>query len=577
MKTQYLKMELLTPVHIGSGETLDPLSYVLKNDNGKKVLSHINLDAWLEEYPEQKELNQVLESYQHTAIRKYVAEHLDTDLYTQSEAQVLSEPIWQEYQSNIAKADSKHQLQLDAALRNAHTGALIVPGSSVKGAIRTVVIDYLDSTANLNLRQYADERGNRDYTKALEKVLGPISDNAFSGFKVGDFEAPINQAHLVTAKEIPLKRDKNPTPKNNCETTWAKVSTGEDTCIYSTMRSGRPDKGDAPLYIKGEAWSWERICQHVNTYTLERIQNEREKFYDRNPKFRVALPIVKKIEACIQSCSTEQMVLRLGHYSQVEYVTVTNNKPKTPKGKPYGTTRTLADGRWPFGWIKLSLCSEEEFKQYCKQKQQHDAQILSQQETKRHAIQQKMAQAQAEELRLKQERIRQLQEEAAHPWRAILRQIAQIANDWGTFKQHVLENKALQPHQHEDEVVQAITELAIQIREQHRKNWDSQRDKAVAQWLEAGGGSWGKLPDEVTAQEEQLTGSDKAQLDEIKHLKDWGHYKQLNIDLKQFCYPALQELLKKMQDWGCNNKNAKKDKLSAFKNIQKLIKQHDAK
>lgn len=61
------------------------------------------------------------------------------------------------------------------------------------------------------------------------------------------------------------------------------------------------------------------------------------------------------------------MILRVGHYSQVEFVTVKNNNPFTHKGKqgtplPYGTTRTLADGLYPFGWIKLTPCSHAQYR-----------------------------------------------------------------------------------------------------------------------------------------------------------------------------------------------------------------------
>jgi len=575
MKTTYLKLELLTPVHIGSGEILDPLNYVMKQDGDSTVMHHVDLDAWLEGYSDQKELNQILEANHIPAMRKYIAEHLDTDLYTRSRTQVLSDSIWKEYQKNMVQLDSRHQLQVAAAQKNARNGALLVPGSSVKGAIRTAVIDYLDDAANLNLRQYADEWGSRDYDKALEKVLGRIDDNAFSGLKIGDFEAPVNQAHLVTAKEVPLKRDKNPTPKNNCETTWSFISQGQECSLYTTLRTGRPGKGDAPLYIQGKPWSWEALCEKVNAYSLQRIQDEIDKFYTSNPKFRDAQPTVKQIEAYIKNSSSNQMILRLGHYSQVEYVTVTHNKPRTPKGKPHGTTRTLADGRWPFGWIAISLCSEEEYKNYWDNKLQHDAQILEEQEGRRRAIEKKIEQVQAEKLRQKQERIRQEEEEAAHPWRALVRQIESSVTDWGTLKQHVLENQELQPYQQETEVVKAVETLAITVRDNHRKNWDAERDAAIAQWLEPGGVQWQALPDEEESKQAQLTPEEQEQISLIEGISDWGQYQRIKPDLDALSLVALRTLRDKLQALGFNQKGKKanKKKKAAYDEVHKLIKQ----
>ena len=61
-------------------------------------------------------------------------------------------------------------------------------------------------------------------------------------------------------------------------------------------------------------------------------------------------------------------MLRVGHYSHIESVTVDNNQPLTRKTKdrkllPYGTTRTLANGKYPFGWILLHFCGMEEYQQ----------------------------------------------------------------------------------------------------------------------------------------------------------------------------------------------------------------------
>ena len=62
----------------------------------------------------------------------------------------------------------------------------------------------------------------------------------------------------------------------------------------------------------------------------------------------------------IANLKTNETLVRIGHFSHVECVTLDNvRKPKTRevKGKPmpYGTTRTLANGLYPFGWAKLEF------------------------------------------------------------------------------------------------------------------------------------------------------------------------------------------------------------------------------
>ncbi len=41
------RLEVLTPVHIGSGDVLSPLEYVIRKKNGKARLYRIDLQSWL--------------------------------------------------------------------------------------------------------------------------------------------------------------------------------------------------------------------------------------------------------------------------------------------------------------------------------------------------------------------------------------------------------------------------------------------------------------------------------------------------------------------------------------------------
>ncbi len=61
----------------------------------------------------------------------------------------------------------------------------------------------------------------------------------------------------------------------------------------------------------------------VNEYYLKRFQKEKIKFYGLS-NFAKARPNIEKLEAELQ-CSAGQMILRIGHYSQVEFVTVQDN------------------------------------------------------------------------------------------------------------------------------------------------------------------------------------------------------------------------------------------------------------
>ena len=105
-------------------------------------------------------------------------------------------------------ASSANQLLIDPALKNPLTGALLVPGSSIKGAIRTAVIDWLDRNWKVNLKEAMNRDPRQGYKHALEELLGKVSENAFRNLKVGDFPAALGESVIVTAKEV--RRRYNP-------------------------------------------------------------------------------------------------------------------------------------------------------------------------------------------------------------------------------------------------------------------------------------------------------------------------------------------------------------------------------
>lgn len=75
---------------------------------------------------------------------------------------------------------------------------------------------------------------------------------------------------------------------------------------------------------------------------------------------------------------------------------------------PSGTTRTLADGLYPFGWARLSVISAEEYAAACRQREEHDAAFLAERAQRYHETikkREEMARQKAEKVRAEQERL----------------------------------------------------------------------------------------------------------------------------------------------------------------------------
>lgn len=368
MKHQYYRLEALTPIHIGTGESLDPFSYVIKNGE----LHYVDLTGWVESHPDPEGLAKKLSGEVH-AVRAHIAETIDLAKFSLSSAKVLSKSILDEYRQKLK--DPRNQLKIAPAMKNAANHSLVIPGSSIKGAIRTAVIDMLDREHNLNLKKATqDDNQQRSKTKqyeaCLKSVLGDIGSNVFKNLKVSDFEAPPGISAIITANEIGKKPDKQPTPKDPCE-----VLPG--ACMgASVFLPGKIGIGAATAAEpKGEnlviSFAKEKLsfnagqlaglcCNFYRKHYLE----EKKTFYGL-PHFAKTARALEAVEKLVLDTPPGAFLLRIGHYSHVECMTITDNMPDTRRIKgrqlPFGTTRTLAEGIYPFGWVRLLPCSREEY------------------------------------------------------------------------------------------------------------------------------------------------------------------------------------------------------------------------
>jgi CRISPR type III-A-associated RAMP protein Csm5 len=329
----------------------------------------IDAQAWAADYPDPNELSEVFSGGNIPAIRDFLARKIDPDIYGLRKIIVSNQGIFNEYEQKLSDRRATHQLLFSPCM-NGSDRVPYIPGSSIKGALRTAVIDWLDQNKNLRLKAARSKDGSGGaYRKSLENILGPTTDSAFKQLKITDVIGFADSTLLVEPLEIRCKEGKSATPKNKCEVMPSRLlGVVDQSTLYVRISIGEQTRpADQRLTLRdGQSWDWSELAQLANAYFLKRFQEEKAKFYGL-PNFAKARPAIERLEAEL-NCGKGQMLLRLGHYSQVEFVTVEDNKPLTRKLKdgtpmPYGTTRTLANGLFPFGWVRLTPCSEVEYKE----------------------------------------------------------------------------------------------------------------------------------------------------------------------------------------------------------------------
>lgn len=424
----FIRLEPLTPIHIGTGDTMDPLGYIMREEDGQPFLCPVDVQAWVEAQPDPEGLATMFATKSLPEIRAYLTREIapHADIYGSAPARVISRKIYDDYKRELSLVDSPNQLRIDPALKNPLTGALFIPGSSVKGAIRTAVIDWLDKQWKVDFKA-ATNRDRWGYDDALKELLGGISENAFRNLKVGDFPAALGSSVITTAKEVRLKHnpDKPGTPKNPCEASLSRVMGYEGHAVYGKIAVGAHGgkERDTVLTVKSrdkrQSWSLTQLMDLCNAFYSKRYNDEHEKFYSKSHLAETA-KILGTINSALAQPASDSMILRLGHYSHVESMTVTANQPLTrrvPKGDgfyPFGTTRTLADGLYPFGWARLTVVSAEEYAEACQQREKHDTVFLAERTHRRQAAtaaHQEAARQKAERALAEQQ---QREAEAAH-------------------------------------------------------------------------------------------------------------------------------------------------------------------
>ncbi len=406
------RLKPLAPIHIGSGELLDPMSYII--DEQGKHLYFIDLPAWVEDHPDPERLASEFATKPMGALRGIVSKDLDPHLYSFASATIRSEQVAATYKRELRNQQGQNQLFIDPALKNPLSGALIIPGSSVKGALRTPVIDYLDRKYDLNLKR--NPQGVED---SLKPVLGQITENSFQNLKMGDFEAKVGASSIVTAKEMRIKagEKKNLTQKNPCEVIRNLLMDGEQEAVYGRVLIGshNADRRDSVFTIQrgrySERWTLEELLALCKNFYGMKFLQEKKKFFDL-PHFAEARTHLSPMEKVLHGLKDTEALIRLGRYSHVECMTINENEPQRRRLKngtllPSGTTRTLANALYPFGWAKLSLCSWEEYHDAQADKRRHDEALVRDRDERRAGVKRQVLERQRQrevQERLKAER-----------------------------------------------------------------------------------------------------------------------------------------------------------------------------
>lgn len=393
LKTYQLAVTPLSPIHIGCGEDFEPTNYVIDEgvlygfDPSRAVLNPMQRDR----------LKAVAPGTDLMAIQRFFRDNA-TPFKAQANVVIpVCRGVAQKYRECIGQAANREANDKDVinALtveRHVYTGTLqqpFIPGTSLKGALRTAWLDDLNAGQAPHDVQFKSN-GEAKSTTAMEKRLlkGDFETSPLRLLKVADLMPTREPEREVL---FAVNRKKKQVMKDGREMQPKGIAARKDCVLHGQYRLfqasvtlpsldphiGAIDRNNKPLTPSADRLlvSLSRLAAQSNTYNRQRLQREMQVLDGRgllNPDWKQAIDklLAGELRGALEA--GQAFLVRLGRYGGADDKTLTgegvaNIKIMGAKGQSptfESTTKTV----WlaaqtendqkhliPFGWAVVEI------------------------------------------------------------------------------------------------------------------------------------------------------------------------------------------------------------------------------
>lgn len=372
------KAEVLTPVHVGAGVELDPLSFTLINNQ----LVHFHIAQLVADLTDQDRVRfeTMLERADLKEIQLFLRHQVD--LFKHGTARVeVSDEFAKEFEKKAGNPDNS--FRVDMMPRNPHTGTVYLPGSGIKGAIRTAVVNHFTNRVpefKAKVHQAVKGAPKDKQGKVLEQVaLDRLNHNnkdlierdVFRLIDVEDVTLPDSSTRIDRAENWNPNKPDAAGIQMWFERCKAKAE-GESTQF--TVNLHIDEKAMQHPEVKrnlGRTIDLNTVMNACNHFYWGRLKAELDKFFpEKSDSIRQAIWKTIAIRGSdgklqVSPPKEPQLLLRVGRFSHFESLSVDElrrgyNIRKRESIIGMGSTRTLCHIKTtpfkiPFGWMLLTL------------------------------------------------------------------------------------------------------------------------------------------------------------------------------------------------------------------------------
>jgi CRISPR-associated protein Csm5 len=351
-ETYKIKAWILTPVHIGDGTELEPLEYVIKDKFYK-----INLEEWLTTLPGEKaeEFKKLTgRDYAQksilTTLRQFVKDNIDVDKYKEWSADVC-EAVKNKYEERFKAPEN--QLPMSPFIRTGNRPYL--PGSSIKGALRTAYLNFIKRNTSSMIKRERADLVEGEFLKAIvkgkdDKPRFAIDMDPFRAIKVKDVLLPDNSTFFTEV--INHNRDKSNRIKPTSIQILSEVTYGSlvgksvsitlDICIDRKILSHQ----NSGINKMHKSITIETLIKACDNFYRDALNEEKEKFL----KDTIGGENINKAYQQILDNAKGGYLFRLGWGSGLISMTISEDL-RTEKN--YGKSKHLVNAQFPMGFLKL--------------------------------------------------------------------------------------------------------------------------------------------------------------------------------------------------------------------------------
>ena len=354
-------LEAVSPLHIGSGEAVEPWQYVLEPYGKSKYLWLLDVPALLAALaePDRREFLRRCDSSNPLTAREWLAGRFAKlkaagDTFVRGVVQV-GPKAYEELASHRQDGNRTNEVQL--FVRDEGSGGAYVPGSSLKGVVRTALVAAAAAKVN-DAALPSLGRGGRSSAPFEAMVLGhagergpnlyrdPLRQLAFSDVKLPENSTIVERMKIVTASGIAGDGTGPEKIQMYREITWSALD-GESIKAEGELRiHDRLADERAGRHRLPRAWDVASLCRACNDFYRPVLTEEIGKFLG-NSRHRA------KLEVARDGLRDNQCLVRIGRHSHFEAMTIP--RFRQPPSKGFGKTRTYANGDTPLGWARLTL------------------------------------------------------------------------------------------------------------------------------------------------------------------------------------------------------------------------------